>query len=834
MRAKVSIFLLAFIFFVSGLQSTAFSQALSVYGKVTDEQGNPIEQAIVFVTEDTLSDDAAQPSALMMSSGMIDRTNREGEYRINQVQPGRYLISAYFSGKQVLSKRVAVRDSDREIDFRLQMLSHELSEITVGNRSSHSFGITRLNAVEGVAINEAKKNEVVLVENIAANLATNNGRQVFAKVAGLNIWENSSAGVQLNIGGRGLNPNRTSNFNTRQNGYDIAADALGYPESYYTPPIRALERIEIIRGAASLQYGTQFGGLLNFIFKDGPSKIDPFRLNTYQSVGSHGMLTSYNSIGGNTDDINYYGFYQYKKSDGWRPNSEVDQHTGYLSFQFKLNDKLSITPEFTHMNYLAHQPGGLTDAQFRNDPQQSTRERNWFLVNWNLLALKADYLFSPRSRLNTRFFGLRAGRDAVGNLGRIDRIDFGGERDLLKDDYNNWGNETRFIHRYPLLGNISVFLLGTRYYSGFTHRRQGNGSSASDPDFSFLNPENLRGSDFDLPSKNISVFAENVFNITPQFSLTPGLRFEYINTEADGYYRNIVRDLAGNILQDERIEEQRSRERSFLFYGIGASYKSEESLEVYANFSQNYRAINFNDIRVDIGSLEVDPQIQDERGFNIDLGFRGTMGNLFTYDLSLFHLSYEDRIGTILKTEPNPNFNGLIDRTFRYRTNIADANIYGIETFAELDFLSLMVPGSDDRSLSLFSNLALIQSEYVNSDISGIEGNEVELVPKVNFKTGLTYRHDQFKATYQLSYVSQQFSDASNARSTPTAIEGIIPAYYVMDVSAEYQTGIFRFEAGVNNLTDHRYFTRRATGYPGPGIIPAEARSLYVTLGLSL
>ena len=88
-----------------------------------------------------------------------------------------------------------------------------------------------------------------------------------ASVAGLNIYQNDDAGLQLNIGGRGLNPNRTSNFNVRQNGYDISADALGYPESYYTPPSESLEEIQIIRGAASLQYGTQFGGLINFKMK---------------------------------------------------------------------------------------------------------------------------------------------------------------------------------------------------------------------------------------------------------------------------------------------------------------------------------------------------------------------------------------------------------------------------------------------------------------------------------------------------------------------------------------------------------------------------------------
>ncbi len=811
----------------------ALGQDYSISGKVVDDSGMPIANAAVFVVPATEEDFQAQSAMFNISTSAKDRTDTDGRYRIGGLDSGSYRVTAYYTGKKVTTKNITIDRADVRLNFELSILESMLDEVTIEGASQETFGIRRLRSVEGVTINDAKKNEVVVVEDITANLAADNSRQVFSKVPGLNIWQSDAAGVQLGIGGRGLSPNRSSNFNTRQNGYDIAADALGYPESYYTPPTRALKRIEIVRGAASLQYGTQFGGLLNFVFKDGPQD-DSFRINTNQSIGSYGLFNSFNSVGGSVGNANYYGFYQYKTSDGWRPNSELDQHTAYLSFEYDISPNLTVTPEYTKMYYLAQQPGGLTDAEFEQDPSQSKRERNWFRVDWNLFALKANYTFTPSTTLNTRFFGLKAGRDAVGNLGRIDRIDFGGERDLLKDDFSNWGNETRLIHRYPLLDNISILLTGIRFYDGFTHRRQGDGTADSDADFNYLNPDNLEGSDFDLPSRNYSVFMENIFNVTPNISITPGLRFEYIRTEAEGYYRNIVKDLAGNILIDERIEEERERERSFIFFGVGLSYKSNRDFELYANFSQNYRAITFNDIRVDIGSLEVDPNINDERGFNVDLGVRGSSGNLFNYDVSIFHLSYQDRIGTVLKTEPNPRFNNLVDRTFRYRTNVADANIYGIESFAEVDLYRLFWDRTRSTRISLFSNLSLITSEYDESQISGIEGNEVELVPKINFKTGLTFGKENFEASYQFTYVSEQFSDASNARRTPSAIEGIIPAYYVMDFSMEYGIGRFNFEAGVNNFTDHKYFTRRATGYPGPGIIPAKARSFYLSVGLKL
>ena len=57
-------------------------------------------------------------------------------------------------------------------------------------------------------------------------------------------------------------------------------------------------------------------------------------------------------------------------------------------------------------------------------------------------------------------------------------------------------------------------------------------------------------SDYRFPSRNVAFFAENVFNLSPVFSITPGLRLEYIQTRAEGYHRDIVKDLAGNVIEN--------------------------------------------------------------------------------------------------------------------------------------------------------------------------------------------------------------------------------------------------------------------------------------------
>ncbi len=758
-------------------------------------------------------------------------TDLKGQFIIRAVPSGTYEVQISHLAK--LSRTITLTLDDHvELKVMLPDDVNVMNQITVVDERLDQGGILHLRQVEGFSIYASKKNELIELDRLTINKAANRSRQVYAKVSGLNIWESDGAGVQLGIGGRGLSPSRNSNFNTRQNGYDISADALGYPESYYTPPVEAIDRIEIVRGAASLQYGTQFGGMLNFRFKEGPAD-QKLNLTSRQTLGSFGFLNSYNSLGGTVGRCNYFGFYQYKKSEGWRPNESLDQHTVHLSTKINVSDKITLRPEFTHTQYLAQQPGGLTDVQFASDPRQSNRSRNWFSVDWNLFALDVDLYFNSRFRLNSRSFGLVAGRDALGNLDPINLLDFGENRDFLSDRFRNFGNETRLLYQYNMTQVPSTFLVGARYYQGLTVRKQGMADAEQGPNFRYLNPDNLEGSDFELPSKNLALFIENVFSINQKWTITPGIRFESIRTDAQGYYRIINRDLAGNILLDERIDESKSNPRSFLFGGVGTSFKPNEKFELYANLSQNYRAINFNDIRVNVGSLVVDEQLEDERGFNIDLGFRGRLGRLFDFDLTVYHLAYNDRIGTILKKEPNPIFNNLVDRIIRFRTNVADAKIYGLESLLEFNFRNWLAPEAD-ADLALFSNLSVTNATYQASDIPGQEGREVELVPPFIFKSGLYGRWKNLGFNFQFGHTAKHFSDASNAIFTPTAIEGLIPSYQIVDLSLKYLWNKMILEVSINNLLNASYFTRRATGYPGPGIIPSQGRSWYITVGVDL
>jgi Fe(3+) dicitrate transport protein len=104
----------------------------------------------------------------------------------------------------------------------------------------------------------------------------------------------------------------------------------------------------------------------------------------------------------------------------------------------------------------------------------------------------------------------------------------------------------------------------------------------------------------------------------------------------------------------------------------------------------------------------------------------------------------------------------------------------------------------------------------------------VEASTKYINRIGLSYSDKKLSGTIQMSNVGDAYGDATNVRISSDPVAGYIPAYTVFDASASYRIKNYSLKAGLNNITDKKYFTVRTDEYPGPGIIPSIGRSFYV------
>jgi Fe(3+) dicitrate transport protein len=361
-------------------------------------------------------------------------------------------------------------------------------------------GRDKMDEVVGAIIYAGKKNELIRPNNLNADLSINNNRQIFGRVPGVNVWESDGSGIQTSIATRGLSPNRSWEFNVRQNGYDIAADPFGYPEAYYAPPMEAVERIEFLRGASSLAFGPQFGGSLNYILKKGnTSKLKPIEVEARQTFGSYGLANTFVGVGASVKKFTIYSYLHSRSAEGWRENSRYRIFNGHASVGYAISSKMNVGVEFTHMDYESQQPGGLTDAQFKSNARQSGRERNWMGTPWNVAAITYNYAINQRNQLDVKIFGMMSERNSVGFTSAVNVIDSAQfARTVDRDIYTNMGAEARYKKLYNLFGIEHVLTGGLRYFNGVTERNQrGTGTTGNDFDLTLVNPKWGRALEFE-------------------------------------------------------------------------------------------------------------------------------------------------------------------------------------------------------------------------------------------------------------------------------------------------------------------------------------------------
>lgn len=712
-----------------------------------------------------------------------------------------------------------------KVDDSLKMKHHK--ELIISEKLPNFNG-----PIQGTTIYAGKKNEVIYLNQLDADLSTNNYRQIMAKVPGVSIWESDGSGIQTSVSTRGLSPNRSWEFNVRQNGVDISSEVFGYPEAYFTPPTEALEKIEIVRGAGSLQYGPQFGGMMNYVTKRYLGN-KPFSFESQQTIGNYGLYNAFNAIGGKIKKFSYYGYLHHRSADGWRQNSQYRTTTGHISLSYAFSPKFNATLEYTHMDYKSQQPGGLTDSMFLVNAQQSNRSRNWMGTPWNTAALHLDYSFNEKSKIAVKIFYTNAQRNSVGFLKDIyipDSLNgaYFNNRQVDRDRYNNIGGEFRFLQKYKLLGNESALSAGMRVYSGETSRKQGGiGSVNSDFDLEIVSQQSSSFGSYDykkelyFTTRNGAAFIENMFQLTKRLSVTPGVRLEYINSSAFGTIDKP--SIGATIAVPNQV-------RTVLLVGVGAEFKATKNSNLYTNFSQAYRPVTYSELTPAATTDSIDSNLKDASGYNVDFGYRGTIKEYLTFDVGAFYLFYDNRIGTISVNNKN------------LKTNIGASVSKGIESFVELDVMRIFSKKSKLGNLKLYANIALIDARYIRWDdpaalvdsTKDFSGNFVENAPRSINRFGLTYKYNRFSINFQLSQVGAVYTDALNTElANAKATIGKISGYQVMDVSCTYLiNGKYNVKAGVNNLTDERYATRRSGGYPGPGLLPANGRTVFFSIGV--
>jgi len=695
-----------------------------------------------------------------------------------------------------------------------------LDEVII--RGQKEITIERLPDIDGSRIWSGKKNEVINVRNLDANIAEKTARQIFAKVPGVFVYDMDGTGNQVNIATRGLDPHRGWEFNIRRNDAITNSDMYGYPASHYNMPMEAVSRIQLVRGTGSLQYGAQFGGMLNYISKSADTTRS-IAFESVNSVGSFGLLSTYNAIGGRVGKFDYYAYYSKRVSDGYRDNSSSDASAGAFMIGYRPSEALTITAQLSHSKYLYQIPGPLTDSMFYADPQQSTRARNYYSPDIYIPSINLDWKIGTNTRLTWLTSAVLGSRSSVMFDRPADVVDAinpatleYASRQVDIDNYHSYTSELRLLHDYNFLGNTSTLLVGVQgMRNDLQRRQQGKGTTGSDYDLTLITPG--WGRDLHFKTNNFAFFLENNFKLTDDFSVSPGLRAEIGKS-----------DLGGSITYYDSEELPNTIEHQFVLTGVNVQYQISPYQNLYAGWAQAYRPVILKDIVPSSTFERVDKDLKDADGYNLEVGYRGAMKS-FRWDVGVFQLQYNNRLGMLSLTDDNGDF-------YLYRTNIGNSVTRGAELFAEYS-LSIR-----ETNFTIFTSTSWMDARYQDAFVRigdsnvSVDGNKVESVPEIISRNGLNIKFHTASLSLLYSYTAKSYADALNTETpSKNGSVGKVPAYGLFDINASWKiTDHVMLRFNVNNVANKQYFTKRPQFYPGPGVWSSDGRSFVVTLGFSI
>jgi Fe(3+) dicitrate transport protein len=677
---------------------------------------------------------------------------------------------------------------------------------------------------EGTYLYAGKKTNIIHLTQENADITNKIGRQVFAKVPGVFVYDMDGAGNQINIATRGLDPHRGWEFNTRKDGIITNSDMYGYPASHYSMPLESIERIELVRGTGSLQYGAQFGGMLSYISKQGDT-TKPFSFESINTIGSYNLLSTYNAVGGQTGKFKYYAYLYRKSRDGYRQNEHTNSEAQDIVLTYEPSQNFSVRLEWTRSAYTYRIPGPLTDLMFYADPRQATRSRNYFNPDIHVPSITVNWQLNDRTKLQLVTSAVLGRRNSV----MFDKptnvqdtivtatLQYN-NRQVDIDRFNSYTTELRMLHNYTINRKTSTLVAGIQYMNNDLHRTQiGKGTTGSDFDLTLVDP--VWGRDVHLKTKNIALFAENKFQLLKSLSITAGARIEMGRT-----------DMSGTINYYPSAQLPVSIRHEFPLYGIGFNYALTQKMQLYGGWSQAYHPMVFKDLIPSSLYEKVDPGIRDASGYNTEIGFRGSFAFL-KWDITGFLLKEINRFGTLAQ----PDAGGTL---YTYRTNIGNSVAKGAEIFIQGDWqLGIR------SSLTLFTSTAFMHARYekamVKSGTANIDitGNKVESAPDLTTRNGITLRSGKLSISALYSYISSTFADALNTVTPPaaTGAVGLVPSYGLLDLNTGIRfSKVFELKLNISNVTNKQYFTKRPMFYPGPGIWPSDGRNISASLAIRL
>lgn len=731
-------------------------------------------------------------------------TNLDGSFQIFDLEDGEYTIKVSAIGYKSFTRTIQILNGNvRELDLVFEETGVEMPQITVIASRDRVFSrvpgsVTYIDAKEIQTINPLSGNEVL------------------RRSPGVHVVDEEGLGMRVNIGIRGLDPDRSRSVLVMEDGVPVALAPYGEPEMYYTPAMDRMAGVEILKGSGQVLFGPQtIGGVINYITANPPQEEEG---SIYIQGGQGGFFSGIVNYGNTFGNTGIQANLLRKRADNVGP-TEFDITDFNTKFLFNLNErselgmKLGIYNEVSNSTYI-----GINQVMFdRGGAEDFTRlaPDDRLDVSRYSLSFSHKYRFNKNVRLRTIAYGYTTTRDwnrqdfaindnntppsnwtgvVWGDVevpgGAIFMRDGTGNR---KRSFEVAGVEPRLEVDYKFFNLNNELILGTRYLYERAFEQRVNGTKAGVQSGNLVEDEVRTG-------HALAAYFQNKVNVTSKVDLNVGLRLESFDYERDIRRRNFagvgIRDtvlVAGNVINE-------------VIPGFGFNYRPAQNLNVFGGVHKGFAPPRTKDAITALGDVL---DLEAERSVNYELGFRTEPSRWLFLEATGFVMNFSNQIIPVSESAGGLGF-GLVNGGATLNR--------GVETALVMDLSNLF--GMSKTSLTYDINATYVKATFSEDRFKGdvnINGNRTPYAPEWFINSAITLQTQSgFGLRLVGNFVASQFGDELNTvEATADGRIGLIPSYKVFDAVLNYDVSKWnsRFNLSIKNLTDERYIaTRRPQG----------------------
>jgi vitamin B12 transporter len=262
--------------------------------------------------------------------------------------------------------------------------------------------------------------------------------------------------------------------------------------------VQMIDRIEIVKGAASSSWGNALGGVINVITKN-PQTERPVGGSSSVSGGKAATIDGRGEVTGTVHNLGYYLTGGKLRSDGLEPNNGVDLNHFYGKLRYDLPNQGFLVAT----GWISHNSQGQTQI-----PEAGINANSD--VTQYIATLSAQYPLTDRFTIDAMFRTRHLDSDVI-----YSAISDGTPLQDTRDQEHSYGG----VFKVSYLDDLQRLVAGVDYDSMWAHLRQP-----------------LRPADLSKPNDDdrVGVYLNDTFTLG-RFAITPSVRYDHSNISGNQF-----------------------------------------------------------------------------------------------------------------------------------------------------------------------------------------------------------------------------------------------------------------------------------------------------------